>query len=77
MEYFVEEEILKSANLCNKGNSCLNKCDNDLCQVYASVNDANLFICVEDNSCNYKEIIGERKICGCPVRIDLYKKYKV
>ena len=79
MELFIKQEIKQSATLCKKEHICLKRQKECLCQVISTVNDDRLYVyCVSNmNGCNYKHKTDERILCTCPVRLEIYNKYKI
>jgi len=69
--------ILESATKCKKKFSCL-KVERDICAVEDCVNDSVLFVKSKYKaSCPYQQMFGNEYICNCPVRKELYEKYRI
>ncbi|MBU3968326.1 MAG: hypothetical protein KKG76_13320 [Euryarchaeota archaeon] len=74
----VDDDIIKTANRCKKNFSCLSSDETDLCKVEMNVGEKIHFIkCKNKNTCNYRIPFGYSFVCTCPVRKELYNKYKV
>jgi len=77
MKLIVTDEIRQSADLCKKSFDCLYK-QEDLCKVTSTMNENVMFVhCLSGRNCAYKHYLEERVICTCPVRLELFKKYKI
>jgi hypothetical protein len=73
----VSKEIEEATTDCTKGFTCLAGDGTDLCKVTSSVNDEIHFvICLNEEDCTYKRSSGGRLNCGCPVRREIFNKYK-
>jgi hypothetical protein len=78
MDIEIDKDIKKSTTKCEKGLKCLVDNTYELCKVTESVRDKVLFVeCLEENICSYKMGYGYANICNCPVRKEIYKKYKI
>ncbi len=78
MVYHVSKEAVQACVKCPRGLSCLEESDRDLCRVASCVDGAMHFItCAHDGPCPYKQPVWERLLCNCPVRREIYNKYKV
>lgn len=76
----IDEDLKGQATKCSTSLRCLNDRDYELCRVDRSENGGGvLFIeCKETKHCNYKNIFGySLYFCTCPVRKEIYKKYKM
>ncbi len=73
----ISERIQEEASKCKKKLACLKeKCE--LCAVADCVNDSVLFVKSEYNaSCPYQQMFGNEFICSCPVRKEIYEKYRL
>lgn len=74
----IDEEIKQSAIKCKKDFRCLTDNNYELCKIIESVRDNVLFIeCLELKHCSYKTSFGYSSyICNCPVRKEIYRRYK-
>ncbi len=74
----VHDDIIKNTNRCKKDHSCLSGFAADLCQVEMCIGEKIHFIkCMNENICNYRIPFGYSFVCTCPVRKELYNKYKL
>ena len=74
----VPEETIAETQRCEKGFSCLNEGTEDLCQIESCVNGKVHFIkCLSTKSCSYQIHYGDKCICLCPTRKELYNLYHV
>ncbi|MBU4076988.1 MAG: hypothetical protein KKI06_09830 [Euryarchaeota archaeon] len=74
----VHDDIIKNTDRCKKDHSCLSGLTTDLCKVEMCVGDKIHFIkCLNEHICNYRIPFGYSFVCTCPVRKELYNRYKV
>ncbi|HEY9204750.1 MAG TPA: hypothetical protein VIO58_02420 [Candidatus Methanoperedens sp.] len=72
----MNEDILKTATRCEKRLSCL--LGTDVCRVESCIDDKIHFIkCMNSESCNYRIAFGYSYVCTCPVRKELFNRYKI
>ena len=79
MTFDVSDEAKQAATRCKKDFSCL-KGDRDcLCTVERVVGGQVFFVsCQQQNHCPYKHRYGFADFfCACPVRKEIYNKYKL
>jgi len=73
----VDDDVIKNTNRCKKDHSCLSDLT-DLCKVEMCIADKIHFIkCMNGHTCNYRITFGYSFVCTCPVRKELYNKYKI
>ena len=73
----VDDDVIKNTNRCKKDHSCLSDLT-DLCKVEMCIADKIHFIkCMNERTCNYRITFGYSFVCTCPVRKELYNKYKI
>ncbi|CAG0996542.1 hypothetical protein METP2_02955 [Methanosarcinales archaeon] len=71
----IDEEILKKVN-CKKNLSCLS--GTDICKVELCIDGKIHFIkCINLEPCHHRISFGYSFICKCPVRKELFNKYKI
>lgn len=74
----ISEEAIKATTKCTKGMSCLTKGRKDLCKVDHRVGDKVYFIkCLCKDACSYKYPFGLGHYCTCPIRGELFDKYRI
>ncbi len=77
----VSDELLRSASECEKGYRCLSCAPDELCQMkFHPYDDGTYFVeCVKEQECHYAEVYPDKgvAICNCPVRKELYRRYRV
>ncbi|VVB84584.1 Uncharacterised protein [uncultured archaeon] len=74
----LNDGIIKSADRCKKNHSCLSGDSDNLCKVEMCVGDKIHFIkCLNENLCSYRIPFGYSFVCTCPVRKELYNRFKV
>ncbi len=74
----IDEKIIENATKCEKHFACLNNKHHKCCEIHICITDE---ICVirhdeAKNSCNYCTCSGYSQVCHCPVRVEIYNKYK-
>jgi len=78
MEIEIPGVVLKNTNRCKKNFSCLSCEKKDLCEVQEFVGGEVLFIRSKDDQfCDYMMPFGNRFICGCPTRKEIFRRYKI
>jgi len=74
----INEDIKRSAKLCQKNHICLSKQCENLCKVIAVINNNKMYVdCDNQNGCLYKHHMDDRTLCTCPVRLEIFNKYKI
>ncbi len=69
---------MQAATNCKKKFSCLAGTKSDVCQVLSCYDDDIHFIlCADNQYCSYQKKVSERVYCDCPVRKEIYDKYKI
>ncbi len=77
MNIKVDDNILKKTTKCREKFSCLSG-GTPFCRVELCIEDTIHFIkCVSNKSCVYKVPFGYSYVCICPVRKELYNRYKI
>jgi hypothetical protein len=81
MEFEIEEEIVSQALMCPRKNECLGGQGGLYCKVSILMrgNDGGeipLLECDKAVDCPYCEAFGKSCICNCPVRKEIYKRYR-
>ena len=74
----VSDLIVKATKKCKKGFACLSGKVECMCGVESSANDHTLIIKPHyESPCDYHKSSAGRHYCLCPVRNDIYKRYKI
>jgi len=74
----VSDLILKATTKCKKGFSCLSGSTDCLCTATALRPDRMVVITPSTaDPCDYHRRLGNAHYCLCPVRNDLYTRYKI
>ena len=74
----VSDLIVKATKKCKKGFACLSGKVECMCGVESSSKDHTLVIKPQFTSpCEYLDSRGGKHHCLCPVRNDIYKRYKI
>ena len=77
MSYDIDAEIITSARLCQTGCSCLKGEQGSLCKITECIGSSIHFIyCEMSKSCDYRMSFGDAHVCNCPVRKEIFNKYK-
>jgi hypothetical protein len=78
MKFNINEETKRVTRKCVKGFSCLSAERNELCRVISCYdNDIHFIYCATDILCSYKNNIGGRDYCECPIRMNIYDEYGI
>jgi hypothetical protein len=78
MDIHVSDTARREATKCQKKFSCLEKEINTLCKVESCIDGTLHFIqCLNKGHCSYQLLFGYRFMCGCPVRKEIFNKYKI
>ena len=78
MVFKVDKKTIEQSTKCQKCFSCLENNGKDLCKVNQCIEDKILFVeCDDINYCSYQKSFGDNKYCQCPVRKEIFTKYKV
>ncbi|MEI2635582.1 MAG: hypothetical protein V9E92_01805 [Methylotenera sp.] len=78
MKIEISEDIKALATLCKHDFACLKSENYPLCKVQDCINGKVHFIeCKDHDPCVYKTSFGYGHICNCPVRKEIYNKYKI
>jgi hypothetical protein len=78
MVYHVSKEATEACTECPRDQACLQKDRAELCRVSCSVDGAwHFVVCAHEGPCPYKQKLWDRVLCGCPVRREIFRRYKV
>jgi len=78
MGIYIADQILKSANRCEKGKRCIDRDTSKLCKIDYCASGKVLFVkCLDNNFCAYQDTFGDGIFCDCPVRKEIYNQYKM
>ena len=77
MQFDIDNEVVSKAAECEKAHACLSGMEVKPCRMqYVSLGK---FCCLKqrcDSDCIYCLSLDNEFICGCPVRVAIYDKYK-
>lgn len=77
MNFQIPEEIVKETTKCNKELKCLTGEAILHCNILYQAKDEDIFYqCLEKGDCAYLEPFKETTICTCPIRKEIYQRYK-
>jgi len=71
----IDKKITDSTE-CEKSFECLANQEN-LCKVKLCIAGEVHFLKCDDNVCKFKAYFGNESLCTCPVRKEIYNRYKV
>lgn len=78
MDISVSDEAIKATTKCRKFFSCLKEKDRNFCAVANCINEEILFMKTLKNACcPYQQAFGNEFLCDCPVRKEIFVKYKI
>ena len=73
----ISDDIIKKADRCKKNLICLSG-ESDLCKVEYYVDDKIHFVkCVNIKPCSYRIPFGYSCVCICPVRKEIFNRYRI
>lgn len=75
--YKVDKTIIEKAECCDKNLACLSEENHPSCKIDSCVGNKIHFVEKLERECKYYQEFGFSYICKCPVRIELYNKYKI
>lgn len=74
--YYVERQVLESADKCPHDHACLSDPGTTLCHILAYVGASPPFVgCLEQHPCPYRDERDGRMVCTCPVRRRVFQRY--
>ena len=73
----IDQTILEKTTTCRKCFNCLTDEKHILCKIEHCINNVYFLEWSAKNNCRYKLKFGLEKICMCPTRKEIYKKYKI
>jgi hypothetical protein len=74
----VSNNVRQATRDCPREFGCLVERNGDLCKVSCCVDGAMVFVtCEHEGPCPYKHEVWERVLCACPVRREIYNRYRV
>lgn len=78
-DFEIDEDIKKSATQCEKNVACLSDNNYKLCEVTRTASNNVFFIeCRAGVHCSYRKSFGfSAYLCSCPIRKEIYRKYKI
>jgi hypothetical protein len=76
---YVSQEALNQAEVCQKNFSCLSAQGGDQCEAAFSIRPIPFLRVNKCNNqvCPYSLDFEDKHYCTCPVRIELFKHYKI
>jgi len=78
MKIEIDKETLKQTTHCDSNFKCLKNDVAELCKIESCFNGELHFIkCKDELVCNYKMPFGGSYVCSCPVRREIYNKYRL
>lgn len=78
MDIKISEDIKKDTTECKKNFSCLSCERKDLCKIEKFITNNLIYIeYMNKRYCTYQMSFGSNYVCNCPVRKELYNRYKI
>ncbi len=78
MKYKMDVQTINDTAKCNENFACLEGEKKCLCSAEQMINGRLLFVkSVNNNVCDYKTSFGYSHFCNCPVRLEIFERYKV
>jgi len=77
-EIKIDDAVVKKTTKCRCGFSCLSKYKGCLCDAVSFIGNEMVQIKSNpSNCCNYHIVFGNTHFCLCPVRSELYQRYRM
>lgn len=78
MKKDISKHIIAQATRCNFDKQCLENDDYPLCKFKKQTDNGTIFVYkIDEHECPYVIGFGFSQVCGCPVRKEIYRKYKL
>ena len=78
MNVEISEDALRKTERCPRGMQCLKNGGRPECRVERMVVGNGVFVYSKDfNICSYRISHARSYVCICPVRIELFQRYKI
>lgn len=77
MRFDIDQQLVNQTTDCVNDLVCLSGKEESLCKIKFYDGKRLLTECLEEGYCPYKRIFNFVKFCNCPVRIEIFKKYKI
>ena len=78
MKIEIHQDIIQQAFKCTKNLQCLSGKKEDICKIVFYMNDDMNFVkCHGDKGCPYLELHNKTELCNCPVRKEIFLRYKI
>jgi hypothetical protein len=75
--YDISNETKRATVHCENNFACLEDNGRPVCTIKSTISNDILFVeCKDGLNCPYARPIGDRKVCICPTRTEVYKKRK-
>ncbi len=78
-KYIVSGNIVSEAHRCIRTHACVKDPEFELCSIgFCDVDRYSCVLLCEDKSigsCPYQSNLGNRRVCTCPVRQEIFRKY--
>ncbi len=76
MKYHINEDTMRVTSQCERNYSCLSGHKECLCKIEKARGNV-LFIHPENTNCKYRSSFAYFKICLCPIRNEIYERYRI
>ncbi len=77
MKIEIDKEILDKTTKCDFNFSCLSNSKHQHCKIKEIVPGSYIITECQNGECSYFLSFGKGGFCLCPVRQEIYKKYKI
>ncbi len=78
MKVEVSGNVLNETTKCRKNFSCLTEEHGNICKVLCCMKGDIYFVkCLGEKDCPYLEASEKTERCTCPVRKEIYQRYKI
>lgn len=78
MEIEISQKTIDETTECEHSHECLKDVSKIHCKVESEISGEVHFVkCPDEELCAYKQTFGHSQMCCCPIRKEIYNKYKV
>lgn len=78
MKMEIGQDVIQRTSKCEKDFRCLSGYTGHLCRILCYMKEDIYFVkCMEKVDCAYLETHEKTRLCNCPVRKEIYQRYKI
>jgi hypothetical protein len=71
-------KLIEEANKCTKNHACLKDPNYQLCGAAITTDSGTeRMVCSHGSKCPYNSTLGNKHVCTCPIRQEIYRKYGI